>query len=108
MQPFTAKEQAEIAKAIGAAEAKASGEIVVVVARASASYRAIALMWAALLALAVPLPFIHFTKWPIEYVYLLQLIVFLAAAALFQLEPVRVALAPGSVKRARAHQGAVE
>jgi putative membrane protein len=108
MQPFTAKEQADIAKAIGAAEAKTSGEIVVVVARASAGYRAIALMWAALLALAVPLPFIHATKWPIEYIYLLQLIVFLAAAALSQWEPARIALAPASVKRARAHQRAVE
>jgi putative membrane protein len=108
MQPFTAQERAQIAEAIARAEKTTSGEIVVVVARASGGYRSFALMCAALIALAVPLPFIHFTKWPIEYVYLVQLIVFLVAAALSQWAPVRFTIAPGVLKRGRAHGRAVE
>ncbi len=108
MRPFTAEERDEIAGAITHAEQKTSGEIVVVVARASSSYRYFALLCVALLALAVPLPFIHLTKWPIEYVYLVQLGVFLAGALLTQWERLRVAITPTSLKRARAHQRAVE
>ncbi|MGH6866049.1 MAG: TPM domain-containing protein [Methyloceanibacter sp.] len=108
MKPFTQGEQAEVAQAISRAERDTSGEIVVVVARASASYRAFALMGASLIALAVPLPLIHFTKCPVEYIYLAQLIVFLAGAVLTQWEPLRIAATPSSIKRARAHQRAVE
>jgi putative membrane protein len=82
MQPFTPEEHASIAGAITRAEKTTSGEIVVVVARASSSYRYFTLMCVALLALAVPLPFIHFTKWPVEYIYLVQLMIFGAGALL--------------------------
>jgi putative membrane protein len=108
MQPFTAQERAAISDAITRAEQHTSGEIVVVVARASAGYRAFALMCAALIALAVPLPLIHFTKWPVEYIYLLQLIVFAVGAGLSQWGPLRIAITPSSIKRTRAHQRAVE
>jgi putative membrane protein len=108
MQLFTAQEQNEIEAAITRAESATSGEIVVVVTEASDGYRSFAVLWAALVALAVPLPFIWATQISIEYVYLAQLAVFLAAAILFLWEPVRFALAPGSVKRARCHQKAVE
>lgn len=59
MQPFSAKERKEIADAITAAEAKTSGEIVVVAANTSGGYYANAVMWAALAALSVPLPLIQ-------------------------------------------------
>jgi len=108
MKPFAPEEHASITGAITRAEKTTSGEIVVVVARASSSYRYFTLMCVALLALAVPLPFIHFTKWPIEYVYLIQLFVFAAGALLVQWEPLRVAITPAALKRARAHQRAVE
>jgi putative membrane protein len=108
MRPFSPEERDEIAGAIARAEQKTSGEIVVVVARASSSYRYFALLCVALVALAVPLPFIHFNKWPIEYVYLAQLGVFLAGALLTQWERLRIAITPTSLKRARAHQRAVE
>jgi putative membrane protein len=65
-------------------------------------------LWAALIALAVPLPFIWATQWPIEYVYLLQLAAFLVCVILFQWEPIRFALVPKAIKHARAHQKAVE
>jgi putative membrane protein len=108
MKPFTKEEEDVIGAAITRAEKTTSGEIVVVVARASSSYGYFALMCVALLALAVPLPFIHFTKWPIEYVYLIQLFIFAAGALLVQWEPLRIAITPAALKRARAHQRAVE
>jgi putative membrane protein len=108
MRPFSAKERKEIADAITAAEAKTSGEIVVVAANASGGYYANALMWAAIAALSVPLPLIHATQMPIEYIYLIQLGVFLVGAMLTQWESYRFAIVPAGVKRARAHQRAVE
>ena len=108
MQPFTRKEQAAIEKAITRAEAKTSGEIVVVVTGSSDGYRSFAMLWAALLALAVPVPLIWATKWPVEHIYLLQLAAFLFFGMLFQWEPVRFALVPKLVMRARAHQKAIE
>jgi len=108
MQPLTSEDEAQIAEAISRAEAKTSGEIVVVVAVASDGYRSFGLLWAALLALAVPMPLIFATKWPVEYIYLLQLAVFFFCLVLFQWEELRYDLVPKSVRRARAHQRAVE
>ena len=108
MEPFSAKERAAIANAITRAESTTSGEIVVVVASASGRYYGIALMWAALAALTVPLPLIWLTNWPVEHIYLAQLAVFIIGAALTQWEDLRFAIVPKSIKRARAHQKAVE
>lgn len=108
MKPFTDQERAAIEAAITRAEKHTSGEIVVVVAPASDGYYALALMWAALLALAVPLPLILLTKWPVEYIYLLQLSVFAICVGLAQIEPLRLAVTPKSIQRARAHEKAVE
>jgi putative membrane protein len=108
LQPFTPEDEAEIAEAITRAEAKTSGEIVVVVAIASDGYRSFGLLWGALLALAVPMPLIFATKWPVEYIYLLQLAVFFFCLVLFQWDRLRYELVPKSVRRARAHQRAVE
>jgi len=108
MTPFTPQERATITHAITRAEAKTSGEIVVVAAGASDGYRSFVIMWAALLALAVPIPLILLTNWPIEYIYLLQLAFFFIASVLFQWPPLRFALVPRSVKHLRSHQRAVE
>lgn len=105
---FTPAEQQAIAGAITIAEGKTSGEIVVVVARTSGRYFGIGLMWAALLALTVPLPLIFLTAWPVEHIYLAQLAAFAIGVAVIQCERVRLALVPVGVKRARAHQKAVE
>jgi putative membrane protein len=108
MKPFTSDEHAVIANAISRAEKTTSGEIVVVVAHASSGYHFFALMCVALAALAVPLPLIHFTKWPIEYVYILQLVVFGLGVLVAQSERFRVAITPRRLKQARAHLCAVE
>lgn len=108
MQPLSAGERAAIEDAISRAEKETSGEIVVLVTRASARYFATGLMWAALAALSVPLPLIWLTNLPVEHIYLVQLAVFALGVALIQWEPFRFALVPKSVKRARAHERAVE
>jgi len=108
MQPFSAKERAAIAGAITRAEDKTSGEIVVVVASASGRYYGIALMWAALAALTVPLPLIWRTNWPVEHIYLAQLGVFALLVLLAQWERLRLLVVPKGVKHARAHEKAVE
>ena len=106
--PFTAEDAAAISEAIARAERKTCGEIVVVAAVASDGYRSFGVLWAALLALAVPMPLIFMTKWPVEIIYLLQLLVFFICLVLFQWHKLRYALVPKAVKRARAHQRAVE
>jgi putative membrane protein len=108
MQPFTDEERAAIEAAITRAESTTSGEIVVVVAPASGGYWSLALMWSALAALAVPLPFILLTKWPVEYIYLLQLTTFVVCVALAQIQELRLAVTPKAIQRARAHDKAVE
>jgi putative membrane protein len=106
MQPLSEGERAAIEEAIARAEKKTSGEIVVMVTRASARYFAVGVMWAALIALIVPL--ILFTNWPVEQIYAVQLVVFAVALALILWDPLRFALVPQSVKRAQAHKKAVE
>ena len=104
----TESERDKVAAAIAAAEQTTSGEIVAVIAGASASYVSVAPLFAALLALLVPWPLIYFTWWPVQWIYLLQLLVFVVAAAIAYYRPVRLALVPGSIKRERAHERAVE
>jgi putative membrane protein len=108
MELFSRQERDTIEAAITRAEKKTSGEIIVVAATASAGYFAYAIMWAALLALLVPWPLIYLTNWPVEHIYLAQLGVFVIGAALTQWEALRFAIVPNTVKRARAHQKAVE
>jgi putative membrane protein len=97
-----------VAEAITAAEARTSGEIVAVIAPASGSYMYAPFLWAALAALATPFPFIFWTWWPIQHIYALQILVFVALALILTYPPFRLALVPRSVKHARAHQRAVE
>jgi len=102
------EDRRRIAAAITEAERKTSGEIVAVIAPESASYLHGPFLWAALAALAVPWPFVFFTWWPIERIYLLQLVVFVALVILLMPRSVRVALVPRSLKHARVHRRAME
>ena len=101
-------DKARIAEAIAAAERNTSGEIVAVIAAESGSYLHVPFLWAALVALAVPWPFVFWTWWPIQHIYLLQLAVFAALVVILMYPPLRLALVPRSVKHARAHRRAVE
>jgi putative membrane protein len=101
-------DKAKVAAAITAAERTTCGEIVAVIAPDSASYLHGPFLAAALVALALPWPFVYWTWWPIQQIYLLQLAVFAALSAIFMYEPLRLALVPRTVKQGRAHRRAVE
>ena len=97
-----------ISSAIRAAEQRTSGQIVCVLAHASSEYAHVPILWASALALFVPWPLIHFTEWSVQRIFLLQLVTFILAALVFSWMPLRLALVPRVVRRARAHRAALE
>jgi putative membrane protein len=100
-------DRARIIDAIRAAEARTSGEIFCVIARHSSDYRVVPLVWAAALALVVPAPLIHFTLWPAAVIYLVQLVVFVAAALALSLPAIRFHIVPRRTQHERAHAEAM-
>lgn len=108
MMLITDDERLRIAESIKTAERKTSGEIVAVIATDSSAYLHVPFMWAALIALLVPWPFIHFTWMTVHTIWLLQLAVFGALLAVLFNRTLRFALVPRSMKRERAHRRAVE
>ena len=102
------QDRTRIRDAIATAEAKTAGEIFVVVARASDEYHLVALLWATLAALCVPLPLVSLTLVPALQIYLAQLAVFVVLSVLLSLPPLHMAVVPLRLKRARAHARAVE
>jgi putative membrane protein len=105
---ISAQDRERISTAIRAAEAKTSGEIVCVLARTSSGATALPIFIAAVAALALPWLLVAFTAMPVNRILLLQILVFFAAAMLFCLPPVRVALVPRAARRAVAHRAAME
>ena len=92
-----------IKAAIGAAEAACGAEIVTIMAKASDSYTYIAWMWAALGALAFPaLVLALFPEVKPIHLYGGELLVFMLLITLFQIERIKMALIPRSLKRHRA------
>lgn len=108
MNFISEKDITRITRAITAAEKKTSGEIVAVVARASDDYRFIPLLWAALIALAVPPLLFVFLQWSPAAIYAVQLGIFAVLALALLWRPLRIALVPGAIKNARAHARATE
>lgn len=97
-----------ISRAITDAERNTSGEIVAVIADKSSHYQHVPFMWAALLALLVPWPLIHFTWMQVQWIYLIQLIVFLALLALAWHPAIRLGLVPKSIANANVRRRASE
>jgi putative membrane protein len=108
MSLFSKLEEERIASAIAEAERNTSGEIVAVIAAESASYFHVPVMVAALAALLVPWPFIYFTWWPVQWIFLTQLVVFGLLLMALLPRSVRFALVPRALKHQRAHRRAVE
>ncbi len=104
MIKFSEQDKARIRAAVHAAENKTSGEFVTVVARYSDSYIFLALLWAAVIALLLPGVFFLFSiphTW--IHVYQMQLLAFIAMAALFLFVPgLHLWLVPRRVKHWRA------
>jgi putative membrane protein len=97
-----------IATAIRTAEANTSGEIFCVIARHASDYRLVPLAWAAALALVVPAPLIYLTLWPASMIYLVQLLVFIAAALGLSLSAIRFHIVPRRTQHERAHVQAMQ
>lgn len=92
-----------IVAAVRAAEEKTTGEIVPVLAQESDTYRFIPTLWAALLALIAPAILIPFAPdIPLWEGYALQILIFTAFVALFQIRAIHLWLVPKSVKKRRA------
>ncbi|MEQ1672080.1 MAG: TPM domain-containing protein [Hyphomicrobium sp.] len=108
MSIFSDQERTRISNAISAAENKTSGEIVAVVTDASDAYHYVPFLWAALAALIVPWPLIHFTWMKVQWIFLIQLLVFLALIAALWPRRIRTALVPRSIRNAHAHRRAAE
>lgn len=108
MRLFSEADEAAIGEAIASAEGATSGEIVAVVASDSGSYLYVPILWAALIALLIPWPFIYLTWVPVQWIYLAQLIGFVLITAALSPRRIRLALVPKSMKHDRAHRRAVE
>lgn len=108
MALFTREEEERISAAITAAERKTSGEIVAVVADSSETYLYVPFLWAALVSLLVPWPLIHFTWMKVQYIFLIQLAVFLVLLVVLWPKNVRVALVPRSIRNNHAKRRATE
>jgi len=108
MALFTPEEAKRISEAITQAERNTSGEIVAVVAESSDSYLYVPFLWAAAAALLVPWPLIHFTWMPVQYIYLIQLVVFALLVVALWPKSVRTALVPRSLRQNHAKRRATE
>ena len=102
------EDRARIAAAIGAVEARTTGEIVCVLAEQSADSGALPILLAALAALAAPWLLVAFTTLPVLTILSWQVVVFVALALLLCLPRVRVALIPRRARRAMAFRVATE
>ena len=94
-------EKAQLRDAIRQAEAKTSGEIVTVIARASGDYLYYPTLWAALLAILSPLlPIGLALSFAPLGIIELQLLVFALLALVFRWPPIKLRLVPRTVQRA--------
>jgi putative membrane protein len=105
---FTKQDHEAVAAAIHAAEQRTSGQIVCVLAHSSSDYGYVPILWASALAIFSPWPLIYLTQWSVQRIFLIQLAVFLVAGFIFSWLPLRFALVPRAVRRARAHRAALE
>jgi putative membrane protein len=98
---LTDSEKDQLRAAIRQAEARTTGEIVTVIARASGDYFYYPTLWAALTAILSPVPF----QWlPVSYAPLgiveLQLLAFVLLALLLRIPAIKLRLVPRSVQHA--------
>lgn len=102
------EDRKRIANSIRSAEAKTSGEIVCVLARTSTHATALPVILAAVAALATPWLLMAFTAMTVQRILSIQIVVFLVLLMLLCLPSLRVALMPRKMRRAIAHQVAME
>ena len=96
-----------IATAIRAAESRTSGELVCVLAQCSIDGRALPVVIAAVVALALPWILVMTTAMPVLRILTLQIIVFVVVTAVLHLLRLRMELIPHRARRALAHRAAL-
>lgn len=101
-------DQDRISRAIRAAEATTSGEIVCVLAQTSSHVTGLPVFIAAVVALALPWLLTAFTAMTVYRMLLLQVILFVTLLMVLCLPAVRVALMPRQARRAIAYRYAME
>jgi putative membrane protein len=102
------EDQHRVGDAIKAAEARTSGEIVCVLARASSDYSSYALAAAALGALVSPWLLVAATPLSTHRILLIQLAVFAVLFLVLSAGSLRQYLVPRQVQRSAAHRAAME
>lgn len=105
---ISAQDRERISRAIHAAEARTTGEIVCVLARSSSNTPASPILAAAIAALALPWLLVAFTAMTVHRILTVQILVFLALLLILLLPRVRFALVPRKMRRAVAHRAAAE
>lgn len=100
-------DKARVSAAIRAAEMRTSGEIFCVIAGQSSDYRLVPVAWSAAIALFAPLPLLGLTTWSAPVVYLLQIIIFLAASIVLSHPAIKYRIVPPRAKQDRAHDEAM-
>lgn len=100
--------QARISAEINAAEQRTSGEIVAVVAPSSDDYLHVPLLWAAVVALTLPLLLFQFTNLAGDSIYFIQLLCFLAVTLVLSIPFVRYRIVPRGLAHKRAHRHALD
>ena len=109
---FSHAERLKVTEAIRSAEHSTSGEIIVVVALQSDDYIHVPLHIATGLALAVPLvlPVVErllpWSSVSLSLVFIIQLVVFIVAAVIFSIHPLRYFLTPRKLMKKYAHRNA--
>jgi len=101
-------DQKRISASIKSAEAKTSGEIVCVLARASSNYMSFTTAWAALICLIIPWFLIALTNLSVERILLAQIIIFVVLFLVFSESTLQRILIPRTVRRSMAHRVAME
>ena len=109
MRFITDPDRQRIRAAIEAAERRTRGEFVTVIARQADDYLYIPMLWAALIALCVPVlvPLVD-QPWLTANTYTVQIVSFVVIALLFRLPAIKLRLIPKAVRYRRAHRVALE
>lgn len=108
MVQLTSEDRARVTRAIAEAERRTSGEIVCVFARSASDYRAIPILWAAVVAFILPWPLLRLTELSPASIHLIQLAAFILLAIFLSVMPWRMALVPTIIMRGRARRAARE
>lgn len=109
MAHLTAAEKQALVDRIREIESQTSGELVTVIAQSSDNYLYIPTLWAALLALLLP-GLVSLLALPLqsEWVYLLQVGLFVLLAVTFRWQPLRRRIVPRTIQHQRASRHAHE